>query len=78
MGEATEWQILRGSDLSRVSIPTSPAGLLKGQSHLRVRHCHCDDHTGVDSHPRQFDSRPKGEWLFVAVRRPQGAIFLAA
>ena len=32
-----------------------------------VRHHHFDDHTGVCSRHGQFDFRPKGEWLFVAV-----------
>ena len=70
---------LNAAALARGATPRAALGVgCTARSGVRVLHRHCDYHTVVCSRLSQFDSCPRGEWLFAEVRGPQGAIFLAA
>ena len=52
--------------LARGATPPSALGAgCTTRSGVMVLYRHCDDHTVVCSRQTQFDSRPRGEWLFV-------------
>ena len=65
---------LNAAALARGATP--PADLGAGcttRTWVMVQIRHCDDHTAVCSRLGQFDSRPRGEWFFVAVLYGRGA-----
>ena len=63
---------LNAAALARGATP--PAALGAGcttRTWVMVQIRHCDYHTVVRSRQTQFDSRPRGEWLFVEVNAPK-------
>ena len=59
---------LNAAALARGATPRAALGAgCTTRTWVMVRHRHFSDHTVVCSRPTQFDSRPRGEWLFVAV-----------
>ena len=54
--------------LARGATPRAALGAgCTTRSGVRAWHRHFSDHTVVCSHQTQFDSRPRGEWIFVEV-----------